>query len=393
MAARIAAQRWTFAVAGIAAAVVVFSFAMRAHLRSACVELDTPYLPLCAAPPADPAAVREELRERIARNPGDSTAWTRLLVGETPEGSTAVLPGATLAAPHNHNVSRWRAAQALQQGRIAEGVALMVQIVSNRYSAETARVLAQIAAGPQGMELMRPHMATAKAWLPAVLGGSTSLKQPPGELLALVAAAQQEGVLPADTRRLYMRQLKGAGQWLDAYGLWVSSHKDLVPLLFNGGFDQPFEADGFDWEFTPMPRSRAGVLLEQEAVARRGLVLDIDFTGRSFTSPVVRQFLFLPPGTYRMRGEYMASKLRSEEGLAWGVQCTAGRKPVIGRSAGLRDTGGVWKPFEFDFAVPDNCGVVATLQLDPAAAYEATAGIKGHVAFDALSLTRALAPQ
>lgn len=390
MAGRTAAQRWTIAVAGVAAAVLVFSFALRAHLRSACLEQDTPYLPLCAPPPGDPQVLREELRERIARNPGDSTAWTRLLVGETSEGSAAVLPGATLAAPNNHNVSRWRAAQALQQGRIPEGVALMVQIVSHRASAETARVLAQIAAGPQGLELMRPHLATAKEWLPQVLGASAGLKQPPGELLALVAAVQAQGNLEESTRQLYMRRLKGAGQWLDAYGLWVSQHKDLVPLLFNGGFDQPFQADGFDWEFTPMPRSRAGFLLDQEAVARRGLVLDIDFTGRSFAAPVVRQYLFLPPGTYRLRGEYMASKLRSEGGLAWGVQCTAGRRTMVGRSPSLRDTGGVWKPFEFDFAVPEDCGAVASLQLDPAAAFEATAGVKGHVAFDALSLTRAL---
>jgi hypothetical protein len=187
-----------------------------------------------------------------------------------------------------------------------------------------------------------------------------------------------------------MRSLKASGQWLDAYGLWIAHHKgEAVPLLYNGGFDQPIESDGFDWEFTNAPRSRAGVLIEQEAVARRGLVLDLDFTGRGFASPIVRQYLFLAPGTYRMRGEYMAPKLRSEEGLAWSVQCTAGRKAVLGRSQGLRETGGVWKPFEFEFTVPPDCGAVASLQLDPAAAFEATTGLKGTVSFDAFSLARA----
>ena len=388
MAGRIAAKRWIGAVAAVAAALVVFSLALRAHLRSACVEQDTPYLPLCGDAPTDPAAVRQELRERIARNPGDSTAWTRLLVSETPEGSEAVLPGATLAAPNNHNVSRWRAAEALRSGHVAEGIALMVQIVSHRSSAETARVLAQAAAGPQGLELMRPHLATAKDWLPQVLYASTALKQSPGDLLPLVAAAQAQGTLPEQTRQLYMRSLKASGHWLDAYGLWVAQHKDTVPLLFNASFDQPIEADGFDWEFVNAPRSRAGVLVEQETAARRGFVLDIDFTGRSFTAPVARQYLFLPPGGYRLQGQYMASKLRSEGGLSWGVQCLVGKRPVIGRSPGLQDTGGVWKPFEFEFEVPPDCGAVASLQLEPAAAYEATAGIKGHAAFDAFSLTR-----
>jgi hypothetical protein len=381
-------RRWLLAVGGIAAAGVVFAFALSAHLRSACIEQDTPYLPLCADRPDDPAALRQDLRERIARNPGDSTAWTRLLVNETPQGSEAVLPGATLAAPHNHNVARWRAAQALREGRYAEGVDLMVQILRHRSSSEAAGVLAQLAANPQGLALLRPHIATAKEWLPQVISAGQALKQPPGDLLPLVAAAVDAGALPDASRAQYMRTLKGTGYWLDAYGLWVAQHKGRVPFLYNGGFDQPFEADGFDWEYTSAPRSRAGILFEQEAVARRGLVLNVDFTGRGFAPPILRQYVFLPPGPYRIRGEYMATKLRSETGLAWTVQCTAGRKVVAGKSAGLRDTGGVWKPVDFEFTVPGDCGAVASLQLDPAAAYEATTGLKGHMAFDAFSLTR-----
>src|SRR5262249_31976974 len=80
------------------------------------------------------------------------------------------------------------------------------------------------------------------------------------------------------------------------------------------------------------------------------------FTGRSFTAPIVRQYLFLPPGGYHLQGEFMAPKLRAEEGLAWSVQCTAGRKAVLGRSTALRETGGVWKQLEFDFTVPPDSG-------------------------------------
>ena len=375
--------------AALAVAAVLFWFAVEAHLRSACVEQDTPYLPLCPAPLSDPDAVREGLKQRLARNPGDAWAWTSLLVAGTPMQAEGVLPGAVLAAPHNHNVARWQAAQALQQGQFPQGVALLVEILRHRGSPDSARVLAQIAVTPQGLALLRPHLDTAADWLPQVIAGAAALKMPPGDLLPLVAAAVDKDALPDEARRAYMRSLKASGQWLDAYGLWVSHHKEVVPLLYNAGFDQSIEADGFDWEFTTAPRSRAGVLIEQEAVARRGLVLDIDFTGRSFTSPILRQFLFLAPGTYRVRGEYMAPKLRSEQGLAWFVQCTAGRKSVLGRSEGLRETGGVWKSFQFDFNVPADCGAVASLQLDPAAAFEATTGIKGSVSFDAFSLTRA----
>ena len=380
--------RWILALSGTAAAVGVFFAGMSVHLRSACVERDTPYLPLCPEPSKDPQVVREQMRERIARNPGDSVAWARLLVAEPRERTDSVLVGASLVAPMDPMVARWRAAQALQQGKLPEGIALLVQLLQHQHSAESARVLAQIAATPDGPAFLRPHLAPGSRWLPQVLGAGYAMKLPPGNVLPLVAEAAEKGALPDDARQLYMRSLKANGHWLDAYGLWVAQHKDPVPLLYNGSFDQALEQDGFDWEFTRVPRSRAGVMVQQEAVARRGLVLGLEFTGRSFTSPVVRQYLFASPGPYRLRGEYMASKLRSESGLAWSVLCTSGRKAVLARSRPLPDTGGVWKPFEVDFDVPPDCGAVASLQLEPAAPFEATTGIKGRVAFDALSLAR-----
>lgn len=386
-------RRWLWALAGLGAALVLFGLSVDTHLRRACVELDTPYLPLCPDPPATPEEKRQALRERLAHHPGDSTAWTRLLATETMEGAPAVLPGATLTAPHHHYVARWRAAQAMQQGRMEEGVATLVQVLRNQSSQETAVALARIAASREGTQLLRPHLASAGEWLPAVLWASASLKHPPGEMLALVAAAVDQGTLPPPARQQYMRSLKAAGQWLDAYGLWVSQHKEAVPLLYNAGFDQLFERDGFDWELPELARSRAGALFEQVSVARRGFVLGIEFTGRSLPTPIARQYLFTQPGAYRLRGEYMASKLRSEEGLAWTVRCTADPKAVVGRSPALRESGGVWRTVEFEFTVPPDCGVVASLQLEAAAPYEAVAGMKGYAAFDAFSLARTTASQ
>jgi hypothetical protein len=382
-------KRWLLAAAGTAAAVGLFLAGMSVHLRSACTELDTPYLPLCADPPKEPEVVRERLRARIESNPGDSVAWTRLLVAEPRERSDGVLQGAALVAPTNHLVARWRAAQALEHGRLSEGVSLLVQILENRSSHESARVLAQVATSQEGLALLRPHLTQGSQWLPQVLGASYGLKLPPGSVLPLVAEAVEKGALPDEPRQAYMRSLKASGNWLDAYGLWLAQHKEGVPLLYNGSFDQPIEQDGFDWEFTRAPRSRAGVMVEQEAAARRGLVLDLEFTGRAFTSPIVRQYVFAGPGPYRLRGEYMASKLRSESGLQWSVVCTSGRKALLARSRALQDTGGVWKPFEVEFTVPPDCGAVASFQLEPVAQYEVTAGLKGRVAFDAFSLARA----
>jgi hypothetical protein len=114
-------------------------------------------------------------------------------------------------------------------------------------------------------------------------------------------------------------------------------------------------------------------------------MLDIRFTGRPFAVPLVRQYLFLGPGRYRLRGDYKAAQLRMEEGLAWTVRCTASAVQA-GKSAGLNDTGNAWQPFEFEFSVPRNCGWVASLQLETFTPIQATLGSRGRAAFDSLAL-------
>src|SRR5690606_35955160 len=131
------------------------------------------------------------------------------------------------------------AAKALEQGQNAEGVAVLVQMVATRGSADAARLLGQLAATPEGLALLRPHLGEADRWLPLVLSHLSGQKMPPGLALPLVAAALESGTLTDGTRRAYMRALKAGGQWLDAYGLWLAHHKEPVPLLYNGSFDQP----------------------------------------------------------------------------------------------------------------------------------------------------------
>lgn len=380
------ARRMTAAAAG-AIALGLFVAGASAHLERACVVNDTPYLPLCNEEPASRGA-QQQLRERLQANPGDSWAWTKLLVAGNGPHQEGVLRAASTLAPNNGNVLRRRAVNAVDRGKPDEAVKLLVQMLRQRGTADAARILAQLAASPEGVALLRPYLGEAQDWLPGVLAHVNALKIPPGRVLPLVAEAMDKDALPDAARRNYMRSLKVQGEWLDAYGLWLAHQKHAVPLLYNGGFDQPFEPDGFDWELGEVPRSRAGVVVELQAVARRGLVLDIEFTGRRFTTPIARQHVFAPPGSYRLRGEYMAAKLRSEGGLVWNVVCASSRQLLAAQAAALQDTGGMWKTFQVDFTVPPDCGPMASIELEPAATFEAAAGIRGRVAFDAFSLAR-----
>jgi hypothetical protein len=187
----------------------------------------------------------------------------------------------------------------------------------------------------------------------------------------------------------YISQLKAARAWVDAYSLWVALHRRTLPMLYNGGFDQAFQQDGFDWELPPQGNaSRAGALVERTGAGEKGAALDIRFTGRAIALPLVRQNLFLGQGRYRLRGEYKVAQLRMEQGLAWVVRCTAAQTASpAGRSGGLRDTG-AWQPFEFEFSIPEKCGWVASLQLETSTPYEATVGSRGRASFTGLSLEK-----
>ena len=376
----------------LAGAAAVMALSVAAHWQRACEVHDTPYLPICpAGADGKTAPSLQEASDKLGRNPGDSSAWMDLLQAQADMPSDALLKASAAVAPNDVNVQRWQAARALQEDRLAEGVAGLVRILEYRSGAKEAQILAALIARGDGAALLAPHLATAKAWLPPVIAAMGTLKVPAGLALTLVAQAIAQDALPPESRQAYMRALKRDGQWLDAYGLWMAQHKQ-APLLYNASFDDAFEPDGFDWEFSPVVRSRSGFFLQQETIARRGHVLDVEFTGRAFPNPVLWQYVFLPPGTYTLHGEYSASSFRSENGLAWSVQCLQGSKAIVGRSPALQDSGGVWKPFELGFTVPPECGPVARLQLGPAAGYEALTGMRGRVAFDNFGLSRAIGP-
>jgi hypothetical protein len=352
------------------------------NLARGCAVDDTPYLELCpSAPPP------ESLRERIARNAGDSAAYVQLALVDASSARPRYVAAAAQLAPNDGNVLLLRAGAALERQDWAQAVEPLVRLTDYRENTHASQVLARLIAGGQG-ELLYPYVTPGSHWLPRALGELSALKAPFSAVLPLLARALKTGVLSADDARVYLRELKRAGDWLDAYSLWVSLHEGPVPALYNGSFEEPFDPDGFDWEPTiTTTASRAGAIVERRASDKHGAVLDIRFTGRALPVPLVRQYLFIGEGRYRLRGEYMAHQLRMEQGLAWNVQCT-GSAASAGRTVALGDTAGAWEPFALEFTVPAGCGAVASLQLETFAPFEAALGARGRVAFDAISLEK-----
>lgn len=373
------------AVAGIAAALALAWLSVAVNLKRACVTQDTPYLDLCDDRPAGSDNLLDALRARIASNPGDANAYVQLAMRDRSQAGDRALAAATRLTPNEPNVLMLNARAALERQDWARAVPLLVPLVEYRDTRQAAEILARLVAGGEG-RFLAPHLSPGTQWLGRVLAlvPQASLSA----ALPLVAQGLKLDAIDRERVRAYVLQLKAAGAWTDAFGMWLALRGGSQPILFNDGFDEPFNGEGFDWEVGSLgPPSRAGAVVERKNGDRRGAVLEARFTGRALTMPLVRQHLFLGEGRYRLRGDYMARQLRTEQGLAWTLRCTAS-KASAGSSPPLVDTGGHWRTFTFEFSVPEGCGTVASLQLETYAPFEAALGLRGQAAFDAFMLEK-----
>lgn len=362
-----------------------------ANMNRGCALEESTIASLCGEVPALGSAARlAQLRLRIAANPGDSQAYTALTLFPQSAERPAMVRAASTLAPNDPNVLLARAAFALEQNRFGDAAKELVQLTeyAHHLTQQPARTLASMIAQGHAAPLQQ-YLKSGTRWFPLVLGTMAELRIPIAAASSLLSPAVQQGALPAERVGNLIRTLKEEGNWVDAYALWLARHGGTLPILYNAGFDEPLEPDGFDWDIASQRAGREGASVAIRPMAERGNVLDLLFTGRSMPTAVVSQHVFLAPGRYRLSGQYSASGLRSEGGLAWAVRCDVNKaSQLAGKSGGLGDTQGRWQPFEFAIDVPERCGTVVTLELGTFAAYEAAAGIRGRAYFDAIKLQK-----
>lgn len=370
--------------AGAAAALAWQS--VKINLARSCMLGDAPYLAVCPGVAGNEQRMAD-LRARISTNPGDSGAYIQLGLLDTPAQRPRWIDAASRLAPSDPNVLVMVAAAALDRKDWRAAISPLVALTEHRSHNHAAVVLAGLIAGGQE-HLLHAYVLPGTHWLERVLAQVPQAQGSFSKALPLAALALERQILDPEALAKYINQLKAAGAWADAYSLWVVLHGGATPVLYNGGFDQPFRGDGFDWEVTSQaPASRAGASVDRTAADQRGAVLDVRFTGRAIPAPLIKQPLFVGPGRYVLRGEYKATQLRLEQGLAWSVRCAGAATPA-GKSPGLMETRGAWQPFEFEFSIPADCGLVAELHLETFAPFEAAVGSKGRASFDALTLQK-----
>ena len=380
---------WALLTAG---ALALGSLAWTQNLERACTLGQWPVLPSCARQAADaPAQQAKSLRERIARNPGDSGAWIELAVlSIAPANAPGVnhanaLDTATRLAGEDRRVQRMQAVQALERGQWPQAVGWLVRLVQDSQDSAAAVTLAALLKEPQALAAMKNHLQPGTRWLGPLIAAMPQAGVPVIWVMPLVVQAlPRQGLSPEVVQQLLV-QLKANGQWLEAHALWTAALGHPVPQLFNGDFDQGFIDGGFDWEVAPVPPSKAGAVVRQVAVATHGGVLQVEFTGRPVAAPLVRQHLLLLHPRYVLSGQFSTLKLRTDGGLAWTLQCVASQQEIA-RTPALKDTGGQWKPFSVGFDMPPSCGQAVALQLQTFVPSEALAGLRGTAEFDNFKL-------
>jgi hypothetical protein len=369
----------------VAAAAMAGWMAFSINRERTCTLQESIGVDLCAPPASGSAAEIEMLRARIARDPGDANAYTQLALADGSPQHDELVRTASQLAPREPNLLLHRAGAALARQDWAAAAGPLVELADRRDVSVAVQSLASLVALGQGA-VLEPYLSPGSHWLQRMLGQMRASGQPFSGALPLVVSAQRRGVIDVETVRSYVRDLKAQGAWADAYALWLSLHGKVLPALFNASFDHAFELDGFDWEVPSAgPSRRAGAIVERRRAEERGSVLELQFTGRAIQLPIIRQYLFIGPGRYRLRGDQLTRQFRMEEGLQWAVRCGT---TLAGASAPIRETGGLWRPFAFEFTLPASCGLVASLQLETAPAADAALGARGRVSFDAFDLER-----
>lgn len=398
---------WSPARKGFTAALVLAALwlgwkAWDVNTTMSCWKREWPQLALCED--ANGRTLEEKvarLEQRLARNPGDTVALVALTVyAHRPDAPPHLDPAALLAraravAPQQGDVLRLQAHGAMQAQRWTEALDALVRLSQYHGDAEATRTLAGLVnyARVNG-EVGTALVAAAKAdtgWLDRVLRALPAAQVPTVVAMPLIQQLVEHKTLTPKLGLELIRQLKAEGQWLDAHALWMQLWNKPLPMLFNGDFEQPFVAGGFDWETPGGNDHRAGAQVSLSGRKGRGQVLRVEFRGKALSTPVVRQILMLPPGRYRLTGEYQSTELRSEQGLAWVFSC-AGSRGEIARAPSLRTTGRDWQRIDLALQVPPECGFGVSLGLQPQADFEARTGMRGEMLFDNFQLSMETQP-
>jgi hypothetical protein len=172
------------------------------------------------------------------------------------------------------------------------------------------------------------------------------------QLLAELAARTPLTEAEQGARIVVLQRL---GRTQEARRLWLASvgqpASGDVPLVFDGGFEQPDIRDGYGWRQSPPPG--VAFIDDDREPAEGHHALAIEFEGRAVTTPGLEQSLALPPGDYRLSAS-VDNLTDAERPFAWTLRCQDGGAVLL--TLPLPDgSTAAWQQVRDGFRVPASC--------------------------------------
>jgi len=331
--------------------------------------------------PAESAGYLVIARELRARGEGDA--------------ATRAYAAAYEVAPVDRDVLVSAASDALQAGRTASALDLLARALDNDPSVQDRAypVMRQSLASGRYAPAWAAIAARNPEWLGAFVADGCRGGVDPLALVPLfLQRVARSAATQAETACLVDR-LRDMGRWDEAYQVWLdtlpASRLADVGFIFNGGFEYPSSALGFDWLADARAERESGHAVEfsrtRGAAGERAL--RVEFNGKRQSGVPISQFLALAPGRYELTGVARPDGVHAGHGAQWTVRCagrgndSAAPLAASGRFVGSSD----WQPFAFDVTVPPGCrGQV--LQLETIAPASGPVYLAGTLWFDNLSL-------
>jgi hypothetical protein len=190
---------------------------------------------------------------------------------------------------------------------------------------------------------------------------------------------------PPEALRVYLERLQKDGDWTEAWFTWLGSlsKEELAQSghVYNGSFEIRPSNIGFDWVYQQNPAVVMETATTYGTTGERALHLV--FRGLRIKFEHLRQYLLLPPGTYRLQGRARPDNLKAGQGMQWSLYCLDKNEPltVTERFSGIDQ----WTRFRTEFTVPAGCPV-QMLRLELAGRIALDYDVSGGIWFDDLAI-------
>lgn len=220
---------------------------------------------------------------------------------------------------------------------------------SPRHGTTLLPLLTQLAVDPAFAAELARVLERRPQWRAGLLSTLQAAKDPRAADHVL-SALRREGGLSGQEYDEWIAYLLRQGRWGEAYGRWAGTldlKGGVLPLVYNGGFEQPVSNRGFDWRLTRIPGVSVEFVPDRSAA---GLTAHAAFRGRPVAQVNLEQPLLLGPGRYRFSARVRADALRSERGLEWSLACL-GQGESLATSEPLQGSFG-WRSVTMDVVVP-----------------------------------------